>query len=69
MTFFLFFWGVKVRCTVGSCILDLTKKHIIYILKKKFGYSTIIVLNFEIIVALDLNYKFGIVEIVSEFKS
>ena len=66
-SFFLFF--VKVWCTVGSCILDLPKEHIIYILKKKFGYSTITVLTFEIIVALDLNYKFGIVEIVSEFKS
>ena len=55
MTFFLL---VKVRCRVGSCILDLPKEHIIYMLKKKFGYGTITVLNFEIIVALDLNYKF-----------
>lgn len=55
MTFF--FFSVKVGGTVGSCILDLPKEHIIYILKKKFGYSTITVLIFEIIVALDLNYK------------
>lgn len=53
-----FFFPVKVGGTVGSCILDLPKEHIIYILKKKFGYSTITVLIFEIIVALDLNYKF-----------